>query len=61
MFFLCFFFFWGGGVITKLDYFVGSFRYILGQFKVKIQNGDIFETVKKSFFSACLIFLIYLG
>ena len=41
----------GGGVITKLDYFFfffffggggGSFLYILGLFKVKIQNGNIF-------------------
>ena len=37
----------GGGVITKSDFFVlrgggGSFLYILGLFKVKIQVGKIF-------------------
>ena len=44
-----FFFFWGGGggVITKSDYFFFfgggvSFLYIIGRFKVKIQNGNIF-------------------
>ena len=45
-----FFLGWGGGgggeVITKSDYFFwrggGSFLYILGLFKVKIQNGNIF-------------------
>ena len=41
---------WGGGVTTKLDYFFGgwgggggvSFLYIIGRFKVNIQNGNIF-------------------
>ena len=39
-----FFFFWGGGgVITKLDWFQGSFLCILGSFlEVNLQNGDIF-------------------
>ena len=48
-----FFCFWGGwGVITKSDFFFGgggwgwggggSFLYIIGRFKVKIQNGNIF-------------------
>ena len=32
----------GGGVITKFDYFGGSFIYILGLYKAKIQNGNIF-------------------
>ena len=43
----------GGGVITKSDYFFffwgggggrgrGSLLYILGLFKIKIQNGNIF-------------------
>ena len=46
------FFVWGGGgVITKSDYFffLGgggggrvSFLYIIGRFKLKIQNGNIF-------------------
>ena len=35
--FFSFFFFWGGG---------GSFLYILGLFKVKIQNWNIFWTAK---------------
>ena len=43
----CGYFFFGGGVIGKSDYFFffgggGSFLYILGLFKVKIQNGNIF-------------------
>ena len=47
-----FLFFLGGGGITKSDYFflggggVGgggvSFLYIIGRFKVKIENGNIF-------------------
>ena len=37
---------WGVEVSTKLDYFGGSFLYILGLFKVKIQNGNIFGTAK---------------
>ena len=47
-----YFFFGGGGEgITKSDYFFlgggvggggGSFLYIIGRFKVKIQNGNIF-------------------
>ena len=40
----------GGGVITKSDYFIfwgeGSYLYILGLFKVKIQNGNIFTAAK---------------
>ena len=45
----------GGGVITKSDYFFwggggGSFLYILGLFKVKIQNGNIFWTAKFQIF-----------
>ena len=50
---VCFFFLGGGGgggggrVITKSDFFWGGggrglFLYILGLFKVKIQNGNIF-------------------
>ena len=47
IFFFLLFFLGGGGVITKSDYFLflgggGSFLYILGLFKVKIQNGNIF-------------------
>ena len=31
------------GVITKLDYILGSFLCILGSFlKIKVQNGDVF-------------------
>ena len=48
-YFFFFFFFGGGGVHTKSDYFylffLGggmSFLYIIGRFKVKIQNGNIF-------------------
>ena len=34
----------GGGVITKMDYFWGSFIYILGHFlNVKVQNWNIFS------------------
>ena len=48
----------GGGVITKSDYFLfgggggggGSFLYILGLFKVKIQNGNIFWAAKFQIF-----------
>ena len=38
----------GGGVITKSDccFFGGSFLHILGIFKVKIQNGNIFWAAK---------------
>ena len=32
----------GGGGHYKIEYFVGSFLYILGLFKVKIWNGNIF-------------------
>ena len=41
-----FFFFLGGGGVTKSDYFLlggGSFLYILGLFKIKIQNENIFR------------------
>ena len=40
------------GVITKLDFLgVGvSFLYILGLFKVKIQNGNIFWAAKFQIF-----------
>ena len=40
-------YFWG--VIRKLYYFGGSFIYILGFFKVKIQNGKNFWGRKISF------------
>ena len=50
----------GGGVITKSDYFsfsffLGgggglSFLYILGLFKVKLQNGNIFWAAKFQIF-----------
>ena len=50
------------GVITKLDYFGGSFLYILGLFKVNIQNRTIFWDRKISnIFWVCLIFLIPFG
>ena len=45
-------FFWGGG---------GSFLYILGLFKVKIQFGNIFGPQNFKYFWVCLIFLIFLG
>ena len=55
-----FFFFFGGGgggggVITISDYFFflrggGAFLYILGLFKVKIQNGIIFWAAKFQIF-----------
>ena len=32
----------GGWVHYKIEYFVGSFLYILGLFKVKIWHGNIF-------------------
>ena len=50
-FILFFFFFWGGGGHYEIGlFFFGgggggggvSFLYILGRFKVKIQNGNIF-------------------
>ena len=52
------FFVWGGGgVITKSDYFffLGgggrvSFLYIIGRFKLKIQNGNIFWTANFQIF-----------
>ena len=52
---ICGFFFEGGGggegVITKSDFFLrGSFLYILGLFKVKIQNGNIFSDAKFQIF-----------
>ena len=57
-----FFFFGGGGVIAKLDYFGGPFLYILGLFKVNIQNGNAFWDRKISnIFWLCLIFLLLLG
>ena len=46
--FFIFFFGGGGGVITKSDYSFffggggGAFLYIIGRFKVKVQNGNIF-------------------
>ena len=43
IFFFFFFFFWGGGG-------GGSFLYIIGRFKVKIQNGNIFLGRKFSIF-----------
>ena len=44
-----FFFFLGGG---ESDFFLrgGSFLYILGLFKVKIQNGNIFSAAKFQIF-----------
>ena len=50
-----YYFFGGGGggegVITKSDFFLGgSFLYILGLFKVKIQNGNIFSAAKFQIF-----------
>ena len=57
IFFFFFFFLGGGGggvgegVITKSDFFLGgSFLYILGLFKVKIQNGNIFSAAKFQIF-----------
>ena len=46
LFIYLFFFFWGGG---------GSFLYIIGLFKVKIQNGNIFWAAKfqKNYRYAC--------
>ena len=44
-----FFFFWGGG----------SFLYIIGRFKVKIQNGNIFWAANFQIFWVYLIFLIF--
>ena len=41
----------GEGVITKSDFFLrGSFLYILGLFKVKIQNENIFLAAKFQIF-----------
>ena len=63
-----FFFFFGGGgggggVITKSDFFWGgggsSFLYILGRFKVKIQNGNFFGPQIFRYFWVYLIFLIF--
>ena len=52
------FFMGGGGVITKMDYFWGSFIYILGHFlNVKVQNWNIFSGL----LNVCLIFLIFIG
>ena len=49
-----FFFLEGGGVITKLDYSLGSFLCILRSFlKIKVKNGGIFL--------GCLKFLIFFG
>ena len=48
-----FIFFFGGGerVITISDFFLrGSFLYILGLFKVKIQNENIFSAAKFQIF-----------
>ena len=49
-FFLFIFFFLGGGVGRghyEIGLFLrGSFLYILGLFKVKIQNGNIFSAAK---------------
>ena len=43
------FFFWGGGALRNRTFFLGggggggvSFLYIIGRFKVKIQNWNIF-------------------
>ena len=51
------YFLWGGGggggegVITKSDFFEGgSFLYILGLFKVKIQNRNIVSAAKFQIF-----------
>ena len=51
---ICGFFFWGGGgggghyeIGLSLR---GSFLYILGLFKVKIQNGNIFSAAKFQIF-----------
>ena len=40
------FFFLGGGGYYEIGPFGGSFLYILGLFKVKIQNGNIFWAAK---------------
>ena len=49
--FVDFFFFWGGGGRGSLRLFWGgSFLYILGLFKVKIQNGNIFLAAKFQIF-----------
>ena len=49
-----FFFFWGGGggghYEIGLFFWGGSFLYILGLFKVKIQNGNIFSAAKFQIF-----------
>ena len=60
-------YFWG--VITKLDDFFlifffgggggGSFLYILGLFKVKMQNRNIFWAAKFQIFWEGLIFLFF--
>ena len=42
--------FLGVGVITKLEYFGGPFLYIVGLFKVNIQNGNVFGTKKFQIF-----------
>ena len=39
------FFFWGGGSLRNWTFFFfggGVFLYIIGRFKVKVQNGNIF-------------------
>ena len=53
-------YFWG--VITKLGYISGSFLCILGSFlKVKVQNGDIFGSLKFQFFGGAWNFWYFLG
>ena len=49
------FFFWGGGGVGRgsfrnRTFFRGSFLYILGLFKVKIQNGNIFSAAISNIF-----------
>ena len=50
-FFFFFFFLGGGGGV--------SFLYIIGRFKVKIQNGNIFWAANFQIFWVYLIFLIF--
>ena len=47
-----YFFFLGGGrgSLRNQTFFRGSFLYILGLFKVKIQNGNIFSAAKFQIF-----------
>ena len=53
------------GVITKLDYILGSFLCILGSFhrvKIKVKNGGYFGGLLNfKYLLGCLKFLIFFG